>query len=130
MRFQCCAISFVENMTADSINMDAEEFESYVSGKSVPPGSWRTSLLMCEGLQQMSHNLKSLSDFKARHDQVLQEALRLQDEMAAFQVIADHLLLKYNTGFLYGHPEKKLKKKSLKNSRETIWFDSMLGLRC
>ena len=92
-------------MTADSINMDAEEFESYVSGKSVPPGSWRTSLLMCEGLQQMSHNLKSLSDFKARHDQVLQEALRLQDEMAAFQVLFA-LLLKYDTCFLYGHPEK------------------------
>ena len=73
-------------MTAESINMDAEEFDSYVTGRSVPPGSWRTSLLMCEGLQQMSQNLKSLADFRDRHDQVLAEAVRLQDEMAAFQV--------------------------------------------
>jgi len=81
----CCAMSFIENMTADSINMDPVEFDSYVTGKTVPPGSWRTSLLMCEGLQQMSQNLKSLSEFKTRHDQVLAEAIKLQEEMAAFQ---------------------------------------------
>ena len=80
-------------MTADSINMDPEEFDSYVTGRSVPPGSWRTSLLMCEGLQQMSQNLKSLADFRARHDQVLAEAVRLQDEMAAFQVLTTGLFL-------------------------------------
>ena len=79
-------MSFIENMTAESINMETEEFESYVSGKAVPPGSWRTSLLMCEGLQQMSQNLKCLSDLKTRHDHLLKEAVKLQEEMNAFQV--------------------------------------------
>jgi hypothetical protein len=47
----CCAVSFIETMTAESIGMDADEFESYVSGRAVPPGSWRSSMLTCEGLQ-------------------------------------------------------------------------------
>ena len=28
----CCAVSFIENMTAKSINMDPEEFDSYITG--------------------------------------------------------------------------------------------------
>jgi hypothetical protein len=62
----CCAVSFIENMTAESVNMDPEEFESYYSGRAVPPGSWRSSMLTCEGLQLMSQNVKTLTDVKNR----------------------------------------------------------------
>ncbi len=51
---KCCALSFVEDMTAQSIGMDDEEFDSYLSGRVVPPGSWQSSLLMCQSLQAMS----------------------------------------------------------------------------
>lgn len=81
----CCAMSFIENMTAESVNMDEDEFESYITGTAVPPGSWRSSLLMCEGLQVMSQNLKTLSDLRIRHDRVLTDARCLQEEMTTFQ---------------------------------------------
>ena len=48
---QCCALSFIETMSAESVNMDPEEFDAYFSGRAQPPGSWKSSLLMCEGLQ-------------------------------------------------------------------------------
>ena len=63
----CCAVSFIENMTAESISMDPEEFESYISGRAVPPGSWRSSMLTCEGLQVMSQNVKTLTEVKNRY---------------------------------------------------------------
>ena len=81
----CCAMSFIENMTAESINIDPKEFESYVTGKSVPPGSWRTSLLMCDGLQVTSQNLKTLAELRNRQENVISNAVKLQKEMDAFQ---------------------------------------------
>ena len=81
----CCAMSFIENMTADSLNIDPKEFDSYITGKSVPPGSWRTSLLMCDGLQVTSQNLKTLAELRKRQESVISQASKLQDEMNAFQ---------------------------------------------
>eukprot|EP00093_Oithona_nana_P004329 04329.XXX_129366_132088_1 [CDS] Oithona nana genome sequencing. len=83
--FQCCAMSFIENLTAESVNMDPEEFESYTSGKSVPLESWRSNLLMCDGLQKMSQNLKVLSDLKSQQEQILKDAKKLEEEMAKFE---------------------------------------------
>ena len=36
------------------------------SGRAVPPGSWRSSMLTCEGLQVMSQNVKTLMEVKNR----------------------------------------------------------------
>ena len=72
-------------MTAESVNMDPDEFESYFTGRAVPPGSWQSSLLMCEGLQVMAQNLKTLQELRGRHDKVLKETLKLQvSEKAVF----------------------------------------------
>ena len=81
----CCAISFIENMTADSINMDTEEFDSYITGRAVPPGSWRSSMLTCEGLQLMTQNVKTLLEVKNRLNHVEVEATQLESNREKFQ---------------------------------------------
>jgi gas vesicle protein len=78
-------MSFIENMTAESVSMDPVEFESYTSGKSVPLESWRSSLLMCDGLQTMSQDLKTLTDLKTKHDQILSDAKTLHADMEKFK---------------------------------------------
>jgi len=62
----CCALSFIESLTAKSIGMDPEEFDSFVSGRVVPPGSWQSSLLLCESLQAMTQDIKTLAELRAR----------------------------------------------------------------
>ena len=107
----CCAMSFIENMTAESISIDPKEFESYITGKSVPPGSWRTSLLMCDGLQVTSQNLKSLAELKKKHDIVISQALQLQQEMDAFQKdVEDEVKAVLDrTKYTLRHPKKPIR---------------------
>ena len=49
--------------------MDPEEFDSYLSGRVVPPGSWQASLLMCESLQAMTQDVKHLKEMRQRQEQ-------------------------------------------------------------
>lgn len=80
-----CATTFIENLSAESVNMDPEEFETYTSGKSVPLESWRSNLLMCEGLQKMSQNLKVLAELKEQQQKILLDAQQLQSDLDQFQ---------------------------------------------
>lgn len=45
---QCCAVSFIENLKAESLNMDEEEFEQFMTGQIIAPSTWETALIMCE----------------------------------------------------------------------------------
>ena len=78
-------MSFIENLSAESVNMDPVEFDTYTSGKSVPLESWRSNLLMCEGLQKMSQNLKILSELKSQQEQILEGAKQLQEDLDKFK---------------------------------------------
>jgi len=80
----CCAMSFIDTLKAESVNMDPDEFESYTSGKKVPLESWRSNLLMCDGLQKMSQNLKLLADLKTQQENILSGARQLELDMEKF----------------------------------------------
>lgn len=45
---QCCAVSFIENLTAENLNMDPDEFDQFMSGQIIAPSTWESALIMCE----------------------------------------------------------------------------------
>jgi len=81
----CCAISFIENLNARSLNLPEKEFQLYMSGESLPPGSWETSLLMCEGIQTMTQNLKTLTELSEAQEKLIRDAETLHKEMEDWQ---------------------------------------------
>ena len=95
-------MSFIENLTAESVNMDAEEFENYTSGKKVPLESWRSNLLMCDGLQKMSQNLKILADLKTQHEEILSGAKRLELEINKLKIFKGIFKI-FRLGLRVGH---------------------------
>jgi len=81
----CCAISFIENLSHESLSLPEDEFKLYMSGECVPPGSWESSLLMCEGIQTMSNNLKTLTDLEQMQEKLLQDAESLESQIQDWQ---------------------------------------------
>ncbi|KAM7312575.1 rab5 GDP/GTP exchange factor isoform X1 [Ixodes scapularis] len=79
----CCAVSFIENLTADSLNIPAEEFERYVTGEAVPPGGYDQGA--SEGLRVMYSNLALLSDLRQRQERLAASAKTLRHEILGFQ---------------------------------------------
>lgn len=80
----CCAVSFIENMTAQSLNLPENEFEQYMSGEVVPTSTWDSALMMYEGMSLMYEHLAALDDMHKRADTVLEGADLLKNKMETF----------------------------------------------
>lgn len=81
----CCAVAFIEDLTAESLNMSQDEFDSYVSGEALPPGGYEENAFLCEGLRLMYQNLAALSDLRQRQDKLMAETLLLREDMNKFK---------------------------------------------
>lgn len=82
----CCAVSFIENLTAASLNMPDDEFESYMSGERAPTSAWDSALAACEGMHQICENLKVLEQLNTRNQKITNECTDLKDQITQLQV--------------------------------------------
>ncbi|XP_046680458.1 rab5 GDP/GTP exchange factor-like isoform X1 [Homalodisca vitripennis] len=81
----CCAVSFIENLTAESLNMDEEEFEQFMTGQIFAPSTWETALIMCEGKHLMNEHKAVFKDLHHRQDVFMEEIAQLKEEMHNFE---------------------------------------------
>ncbi|XP_012275350.1 rab5 GDP/GTP exchange factor [Orussus abietinus] len=81
----CCAVSFIENLTAESLNMTEKDFEAYMSGERVPANTWESALTICESLHIMCEDITLLDEMKTINNEILSEASDLKAEMTRFR---------------------------------------------
>lgn len=81
----CCAVSFIENLTAESLNMDEKDFNAYMSGERVPANTWESALMICESLHLMCEDITLLDELKAKTTEIMNEALNLKEKIFQFE---------------------------------------------
>ena len=81
----CCATAFIENLTADSLNMTEQEFQSYCSGEAQPPGAYRQSTFLCEAFRIMASNHSMLADLSERQLKTENQITEMSDQIKSFR---------------------------------------------
>ncbi|XP_076250855.1 rabaptin-5-associated exchange factor for Rab5 isoform X1 [Rhynchophorus ferrugineus] len=81
----CCAVSFIENLTAESLNMPEQEFQSYMSGEMTTVSAWDSALVACEGMHQLCEHLSLLNNLNERNISIQEEKNKLMEEMNALK---------------------------------------------
>ncbi|XP_035800158.2 rab5 GDP/GTP exchange factor isoform X2 [Amphiprion ocellaris] len=90
----CCAVTFIEKLDAQSLNLSPEEFERYMSGQASPrysssEGDWPSSgsgpaAATNPVLVQLNHNLELLSDLSGRQETLMEAAQSLQADLLSW----------------------------------------------
>lgn len=84
--FQCCAISFIENLTAQSLSMDEEEFDMFMSGSKPYSSPWESALMACESLHLISENMKRMEMLNTRNQNITKGIAQFEVDLKEFQV--------------------------------------------
>jgi Rab5 GDP/GTP exchange factor len=81
----CCAISFVENLTCESVQLSKDEFDELMSGESQVHSAWESALMACESLNIISSNMKIMKDLNTRGHRLEDDASLFLCDMKEFQ---------------------------------------------
>ncbi|KAL1491371.1 hypothetical protein ABEB36_011978 [Hypothenemus hampei] len=77
----CCAVSFIENLTAESLNLGEQEFDDYMSGRVTTVSAWDSALVACEGMHQLCEHLTLLKALKEQHVTIQEEKNKLMEDI-------------------------------------------------
>ncbi|XP_054570786.1 rab5 GDP/GTP exchange factor isoform X1 [Eptesicus fuscus] len=79
----CCAVTFIEKLDAQSLNLSQEDFDRYMSGQTSPrkQESENWSPDACLGVKQMYKNLDLLSQLNERQERIMNEAKKLEKDL-------------------------------------------------
>ncbi|ODM90317.1 Rab5 GDP/GTP exchange factor [Orchesella cincta] len=75
----CCAVSFIQNMKGESLGMPEEEFQDYMSGRSVPMESWENYFL--ESIHAMEEMSNVVSELELRQQEFLKNVEKFKKNM-------------------------------------------------
>jgi len=83
----CCATAFIEKLSGSSLGISEEEFSSYMSGESVPPGSsLESSMFLCsDAFRIMYGNQLTVEDILHKEDALEFEISELKESMMNFR---------------------------------------------
>ncbi|KAL0893522.1 hypothetical protein ABMA27_013718 [Loxostege sticticalis] len=82
----CCAVSFIENLTAESLNMDKKEFDCYMAmPASIGGSAWAAALSLCGCAREAEEQLAAAQALLREARDVQAQAQAVHDNAATFE---------------------------------------------
>lgn len=78
-------MSFIENLTAESLNMSEQEFEAYMSGAITSVSAWESALVACESMHQLCEHISTLKSLSERTATVRNGTAQLKEDILNFK---------------------------------------------
>lgn len=83
----CCAISFIEDLTAESLSMSEHEFNELMSHQQPVPSSWESALMACESFHLISENTTEIQKLRDRCGNLQKAITSMDNDMLEFKVL-------------------------------------------
>lgn len=83
--FQCCAISFIETLTHESLSMPQTEFNALMSGQIAIHSVWESALMSCEMMHMLDENCKTMTALEKRNAETLDGTQQLDTDINEFR---------------------------------------------
>lgn len=90
---QCCAISFIENLTHESLSMPQDEFNSLMAGDRAFSSAWESALMACESLHLISQNMQTMTALIRTSDSMEAEMEAMRKDLMEFKVWSEDWIL-------------------------------------
>jgi Rab5 GDP/GTP exchange factor len=82
----CCAISFIENLTHESVQLTKEEFDELMSGRNEIHPAWETALMACESINLITSNMRIMKELNDRNNRLETDISLFSAEIKEFKV--------------------------------------------
>lgn len=83
--YQCCAISFIETLTHESLSMPQTEFNALMSGQIAIHSVWESALMSCEMMHMLDENCKTMTTLEKRNAETLDGTQQLDKDINEFR---------------------------------------------
>lgn len=82
----CCAVSFIQNMTAESLSMDKKEFECYMAmPASIGGSAWAAALSLCGATREAEEQSALAAKLLEQTKEIQREAENMANNAATFE---------------------------------------------
>lgn len=81
----CCAVSFIENLTFESVQLTKEEFDELMSGENHIHSAWESALMACESINLITSNMKIMKDLNERNQRLDEDISLFTADMKEFK---------------------------------------------
>lgn len=79
-----CAITFIENLSNESLSLSKEEFDEYLSANGTINTPWETALMACSCFNDISENIKDMEELNKRNKRNSEAIVRFEDALRIF----------------------------------------------
>ena len=76
-------VEFIKKLNGESLNLSKEEFDSYMTGKSIAEGT--NTVYMCDGLRLLHENAEAIKKLKEKQEKFETSVQRLESRLAEFR---------------------------------------------
>lgn len=84
-----CAITFIENLSNESLNLSKDEFDDFLSAEGSINTPWETALMACSCFNDFSENMKDIEELNKRNNQNLESIKKFEEALRSFDDYID-----------------------------------------